>query len=98
GQRNVALERTKGVGVYLARVLREFVESDEGEQRGVFNERNKLSSQRGQSLSQGLREDDISVGLGPGQSDSLGGFDLRFANAFDTGADDFGDIGTAKKR
>ena len=62
-QRQVTLQRAVGDGVDVPGSLGELVDGDDREERRVFDERDELADQRWQGQAQGLRENDVTVGL-----------------------------------
>jgi hypothetical protein len=54
--------------------------------------RSELTGQGREDLADGLGEDDVAIGLDGGEADGAGAIELRFADAFDAGADDFRDV------
>ena len=97
GDGEIAFEVAEGEGANRACGEGKLFDAEDGEERGVFDDGREFASERGEDLAKGLGENDIAVSLGAGEADGLGGFELGFADAFDTCADDFAEIGAAEE-
>ena len=73
-EREVAFEAAEGERRDLLGVLREFLDADDREQRGVFHERGELPGERRERLAEGLRKDDVAIRLRGGESDGARAF------------------------
>jgi hypothetical protein len=97
GDGEIAFEVAEGEGADRSCGEGKLFDAEDGEERGVFDDGGKLASERGEDLAKSLGENDMAIGLGTGEADGLGGFELGFADAFDACADDFAEIGAAEE-
>ena len=80
-------------GVNDAGGPQEFLETDDIGQRGILKDDDRLGDEGRDHVAHGLRQNDVTHGLGIGESCRIGGLLLSFGDGLDSGADDFGEIG-----